>query len=471
MTSPHANIPGIDRLLRDPAAMTLMSQYGRLAVVDALREAVTTVRQDLLTKGSVETDSRLRIINLADASLAQAHAPSLVAVFNLTGTVLHTNLGRAVLPAEAIAAIANVAAEPSNLEYDRVSGKRGDRDSHLERWLVRLTGAEAATVVNNNAAAVMLVLNTFAKRREVLVSRGELVEIGGSFRIPDVMQAAGAVLREVGTTNRVHLRDYADNVTTRTALIMKVHPSNYRIEGFTAGVQETALAALAKEKAIPFVIDLGSGTLIEFGSLGLPPEPSVQATLASGADLITFSGDKLLGGPQAGIIVGRRELIERLKKNAMIRALRVDKLTIAALEAVLRLYADPTRARTRIPTLRLLTRPLADISALAQALLPAVRTALHAIAQVETIACLSQIGSGALPVDVLPSMGLALRPVANVVRGDAAADLSLRLRELPRPVIGRIHQGAIILDLRCLEDPAAFLEQLRFIRAPSAISA
>jgi L-seryl-tRNA(Ser) seleniumtransferase len=331
----------------------------------------------------------------------------------------------------------------------------------VETWLTRVTGAEAATVVNNCAAAVMLILNTFAPRKEVIVARGELVEIGGAFRIPDVMTTAGAKLREVGTTNRVHLRDYAEAITPRTAMLMKIHPSNYRIEGFTASVPEADLAALAHEHGLPLAVDLGSGTLLDFAAFGLPHEPTVQETLAQGADLVAFSGDKLLGGPQAGIIVGKRELIAKIRKNPMTRALRLDKIIIAALAATLRLYGDADRAREKIPTLRLLTRAEADIAALAARVLPAVREAVSGIADVAVQACASQIGSGALPVDLLPSCALVLSPKAPL----GVEALAAQLRALPRPVIGRIHQGALWLDLRCLEDEAGFMSQLQRLAA------
>ncbi len=461
MTAPTSVIPSIDRLLKDAAVIPLIGTYGHVPVVAALREAAAAIRAQALVDISAASDVGPHVIVRATVTLAAAHAPSLVTVFNLTGTVLHTNLGRAALPASAVAALVQVAEAPTNLEYSLTSGKRGDRDVHLESWLTQLTGAAAVTVVNNNAAAVLLVLNTFARRRAVLVSRGELVEIGGAFRVPEVMRAAGAVLREVGTTNRVHLRDYAEAIDSRTALIMKIHPSNYRIEGFTASVPESELAALAKARGIPFVVDLGSGTLLDFAQFGLPHEPTVQETLAQGADLVTFSGDKLLGGPQAGIIVGRAAMIARLKKNPMTRALRVDKLTIAALEAVLRLYADPARARAQIPTLRLLTRPLAEIEALAATLLPTLSAALQGLASVQITACASQIGSGALPVDLLPSCGLALRPLA--ARKLSLAHLAARLRRLPKPVLGRLHQDALLLDLRCLENPAEFLAQMALL--------
>ena len=456
-------VPSIDELLRCAPVSTLVDAYGRELVTTTARECVSELRQSIAAggePGASGTDAAL-IEQIAER-LAACMAPTLKPVFNLTGTVLHTNLGRAPMPAEAIAAMTAVASGASNLEFDLARGRRGDRDSLVEDWICRLTGAEAATVVNNNAAAVLLVLNTLAQRREVLVSRGELVEIGGSFRIPDVMSRAGARLVEVGTTNRTHAADFAAAIGERTGLVMKVHTSNYVIEGFTASVPEPELAALAHAADQPFVVDLGSGTLVDLSRWGLPREQTVAETLAHGTDLVTFSGDKLLGGPQCGIVAGKRELVKRVKRNPMKRALRVDKVTLAALGAVLRLYADPDRVAERVPALRLLTRPQDEIAAQAARMLPLLAAALGADAEVAIEDCRSQIGSGALPVDVLPSAALTVRlPGA---RGRALERLAARLRDLPVPVVGRIHDDRLWLDLRCLDEEGAFSEQLALLR-------
>jgi len=460
----QAAIPSVDRLLRAPDGAALIDAYGRQPVTQAVRDDLAALRRRIAVEGEdAHADAAEGVIIGRVAAVLEAMlVPSLRPVFNLTGTVLHTNLGRAPLPPEAIDAVVTVAGGASNLEYNVATGKRGDRDDHLDDWVSKLTGAEAATVVNNNAAAVLLVLNALANRKEVPVSRGELIEIGGAFRIPDIMARAGCKLIEVGTTNRTHLKDFAEAIGPRTGLLMKVHTSNYEVQGFTASVPEAELAALAHDHDLPFVVDLGSGTLTDLARFGLPHEPTAQVTLAAGADIVTFSGDKLLGGPQAGLIAGRADLIARIKKNPMKRAMRCDKMTIAALASVLRLYADPDRLVDRIPTLRLLARPIEDIAATAARLLPALAARFGDTAAVESVPCKSQIGSGSLPAERLPSQALVIRPAAGKGTGSALKRIAASFRALPVPVIGRIQEDAFWLDLRCLEagDEAAFLAQL-----------
>jgi L-seryl-tRNA(Ser) seleniumtransferase len=457
MTSrPLSALPSVDRVLRQDAAAPLLARHGRAALTDAVRGTLAEMRAELRAAGSRAPGGAGAVLARAAERLADEARPSLRPLHNLTGTVVHTNFGRAPLPAEAIEAMAAAARGPVNLEYDLQSGRRGERDAHVEALVCRLTGAEAATVVNNNAAALLLALSTLAARREVPVSRGELVEIGGSFRLPELMARSGCRLREVGTTNRTHLADYASAVGPKTALLLKVHASNYAIEGYTAAVPEADLARLCRERGLPFVVDLGSGTLAELRAFGLPHERTVQETLAQGADLVTFSGDKLLGGPQAGFVAGRAALVERVRRNPLRRALRVDKLTLAALGAVLRLYADPDRLVARLPVLRLLARPAAEIRAQAGRLRPHLQAALGAKWSVEAVACESQIGSGALPAGRIESAGLAIRP--------GTERLAAAFRRLPVPVIGRTHQGAFLLDLRCLEDEAGFIAQLSKLR-------
>jgi L-seryl-tRNA(Ser) seleniumtransferase len=452
-------LPSVDRLLKLKAIDALVSRYGRPLVVATIRTELEVQRAKLEHASSAARIDNAILVAACTERLHTAVSASLKPVFNLTGTVLHTNLGRAPMPQCAAEAVMQAMTSPLNLEFNLRAGKRGERDNHVERWLTQLTGAAAALVVNNNAAAVYLTLNTLALRKEVAVSRGELIEIGGAFRIPDIMGRAGCKLHEVGTTNRTHAKDYAAAISSRTAAIMKVHTSNYAIQGFTAAAPESELAALAHDRGLPFIVDLGGGALVNLEDYGLPHEPTPREALTRGADIVTFSGDKLLGGPQCGLIVGRVDLIARIKKNPMKRALRVDKMTLAALEAVLRLYANPDRLKHELPTLHWLTRPLADIEAQAQRVLPAVQTALGAQVQARVIACASQIGSGSLPVDTLPSSGIALKPTARR-SGVAVEMLATAFRALPVAVIGRIKDGAFMLDLRCLDDEAGFIAQL-----------
>lgn len=455
------NLPAVDRLLRGPGAAALIAEHGHTLVAGEARALLDGLRTravaGTLLAAAVQPEA-------LDSALAQhVHgrlAPRLQRVINLTGTVIHTNLGRALLADEALAHLLAMMAGPNNLEYDLATGGRGDRDSVVEELLCTLTGAEAATVVNNNAAAVLLGIAAMAGGREVIVSRGELVEIGGAFRMPDVMASAGATLVEVGTTNRTHPHDYERAINERTALVMKVHTSNYAVQGFTAAVDEATLAPLCHARGVPLATDLGSGALVDLAKWGLPREPLPQEMLAAGCDVVTFSGDKLLGGPQAGLIVGSKAEISRIRKFPMKRALRMSKLPLAALEATLRLYLRPERLTQDLPTLRLLTRPLEQIEATVQAVLPALAQAVAPRFTVSAVALQGQIGSGSLPVERLPSAGVAIAPMARKAQGRALDELATALRSLPLPVIGRIADDQLLLDLRCLEDPQALLGQL-----------
>jgi L-seryl-tRNA(Ser) seleniumtransferase len=457
---PFRNLPSVDSVLKTPAAANLLDQFGRAMSTQAVRAALQDARAAL--RQGVEAAPSADEIAVESFARLEEGRSSLRAVFNLTGTVLHTNLGRAAYAETAIEAAIEAMREPVALEFDLMSGKRGDRDDHVRDLLCALTGAEDATVVNNNAAAVLLCLNTLAAGREAIVSRGELIEIGGAFRMPDIMARAGAKLVEVGTTNRTHPRDYDRAVTSETGVILKVHTSNYRIQGFTAEVGTTELARIASAAKVPLLHDLGSGTLVDLASYGLPKEPTVSEIVAEGADVVTFSGDKLLGGPQAGFIVGRRDLIAAINRNPMKRALRVDKVRLAAIEATLKLYRDPDRLAKRLPTLRFLTRPLREVEAQAARLMPYVARVVGDAFAVEVCACRSQVGSGALPTETISSAGLALGSGAS---GSAIQDLAFRLRALPRPVIGRIEDGRLVLDLRCLDDEESFLSNLAHLKA------
>ncbi|MDA8255919.1 MAG: L-seryl-tRNA(Sec) selenium transferase [Betaproteobacteria bacterium] len=460
--NPLSQLPSVDRLLSAAMLAAMVETHGRAVVTATVREVLAATRAAV--KEGASPPDEVALIARVGAGVTAKMQPKLRPVFNLTGTVLHTNLGRAPLPEEAVQALVAAARSPCALEYNIASGGRGDRDDIVNELLCALTGAEAATVVNNNAAAVFLLLNTLAQKQQAIVSRGELIEIGGAFRVPDIMSRAGAKLVEVGTTNRTHLRDFAEAINPRTAMLMKVHASNYAIHGFTHAVPEAELAALAHRHNLPFVIDLGSGTLADLAAYGLPHEPTPAEAIAAGADLVTFSGDKLLGGPQAGLLVGRKDLIAKIKKNPLKRALRVGKLTLAALEAVLALYRDPDRLHLRVTAVRQLTRPEADIAAQAVRLLPALRAALSGLqVTADIVALKSQIGSGSLPVDRLPSAGFAITPQGR--RSGILNRIERGLRALPRPVIGRIEDGALLLDLRCLQaqeeaEFAALLAQL-----------
>ncbi|MGU7775111.1 L-seryl-tRNA(Sec) selenium transferase [Burkholderia sp. MR1-5-21] len=466
-----ARVPSVERVLSSAPLQPVLDEYGRTRVLNAVRAELerwrTAAQHD---PSAAEPLDEARIAAAVARTLAAQSASAMRAVFNLTGTVLHTNLGRALLPDDAVRAVVVALTQPVSLEFDLATGRRGDRDSLVDALLCELTGAEAATVVNNNAAAVLLTLSALAARHEVIVSRGELVEIGGAFRIPDIMSRAGARLREVGTTNRTHLHDYADAIGPRTALLMKVHCSNYAISGFTKEVTLPELAPLAREHGLPVAVDLGSGVLADLTQWGLPHETTVRETVAGGANVVTFSGDKLLGGPQAGLIVGDRALIAKINRHPLKRALRVGKLTLAALEPVLRLYQAPEFLRERLTTLRLLTRPRQDIADAAARVAPALQAAVGSGYMVSVEPMFSQIGSGALPVDQLPSAGLVVRTPDGKRGGRALAQLEKRLRAWPRPVLGRVADGALRLDLRCLEaaDEAAFVAQCTRVAEPAA---
>ena len=442
MTTPRI-LPSIDRLRRRPLVRALETEYGREAALAALRTAADHLREGLT--GTDPTSIRDRdqaaaaIERRAATVLAARLEPSLTTVINATGVVVHTNLGRAPLAREAAARVAELAAGYTNLEYDLAEGGRGARHTHAARLLTQVTGAPAAVVVNNNAAAVLLVLAALAHGREAVVSRGELIEIGGGFRIPDILRQSGAVLREVGTTNRTRIADYAAAVGDRTALILRVHPSNFRIEGFTARPGLEELVALGRRLDVPVVEDLGSGQLTEVPTGGVD-EPSVAASVGAGAAVCCFSGDKLLGGPQAGIIVGEEEPLSRVRSHPLMRALRVDKMTYAALEATLTEHARG-RARTTVPVVRMLAAPVDEVDARARAL--AGRLSDHPLFGVDVVDGLSTVGGGGAPGSALPTRLARLTP-----RAHSAARLVARLRELRPPVIARIEQDRVVLDLR-----------------------
>lgn len=453
-------LPSVDKILQSELFADLSACYGLDTVTSEVRDRLDALRQQLLQKNkdsrgdagnNQEKVSHATVISWLHTevtSLLQSHfSPSLKRVVNLTGTVLHTNLGRAPYPESAIDAMVEISRGACNLEFDLEQGKRGRRDDHVEEWICKLTGAEAATTVNNNAAAVLLTLNTIALEKNVIVSRGELIEIGGSFRVPAIMKKAGCKLREVGTTNRTHLSDYADAIGKKTAALMKVHTSNYEINGFTKSIDASALADLAHTRNIPLIDDLGSGTLTDLSVLGLPYERTAHDAISDGADIITFSGDKLLGGPQCGIIAGRADLIRLIDQNPMKRALRLDKVTLAALEAVLKLYAKPEKVAETIPSLKLLSRTNDEIEQTALKLKSSIEKTLVEL-NVSVQPCQSQIGSGALPTRTLESYAVVIEGNANY----SATRLAESFRRMSVPVIGRVSQDSFWLDCRGLDD-------------------
>ncbi len=444
--SPLRALPSVDAVLGSAAVAGLLARYSRAAVTESVRACLDEARRELRRHGT-EAPGVDDIVDAVATRLRAAEELPLRPVINATGVVVHTNLGRALLAEEAVSALTDAALHPVNLEYDLERGERGERDDLVEADLCALTGAEAATVVNNNAAAVLLALNTLAERREVIVSRGELIEIGGSFRIPDVMAKSNVILREVGTTNRTHARDYAEAIGAQTALLLKVHTSNYRVVGFTAEVTLPELAAIGREHQLPVMEDLGSGALVDLARWGLPAEPVVAERITQGADLVTFSGDKLLGGPQCGLIAGRRELIARIRRNPLKRALRCDKLTLAALAATLRLYRYAPDLPAALPTLRALTRPLAEIEQVATEACRRLQQALGDEYRVAVVDARSEIGSGSVPTQTLPSKAVAVtHPTIGAHR------IAERFRRADPPVIGRVHEGRFLLDVRTVDD-------------------
>lgn len=437
-------IPKVDKLLAEPFCVTLLAEHPRPVVLAVVRQVLDALRSAGKNKTLTKADLQSVAIEVRiKQCLTASETPSLRRVVNGTGVVLHTNLGRAALAPCLREQLAEIAFGYSTLEYDVTTGERGDRNAHVAQLICQLTGAEAALVVNNNAAAVLLVLSALAAGREVIVSRGELVEIGGSFRIPEVMAQGGAILKEVGTTNRTHPRDYRAAITEQTAMLLKVHCSNFALVGFTAEVAVAELAAIGREHGLPVVADIGSGNLVDWQGVPGMTEPRVQEYLAAGADLVTFSGDKLLGGPQAGIIIGSAALVNLLKKHPLLRALRVDKLTLTALEGTLRLYRDERIAWTEIPTLRLLRLPADELKKGGQQVVRRLRRQLPAAISLELIAGVSQVGGGALPLAELPTWLVAVRSTTL-----APQELEAGLRQQPVPVVGRIARGEFLLDLR-----------------------
>lgn len=442
----YRSIPKVDVLLEDDAIKASINIYGREIVVDAIRIETEALRKFIGTCDS-EEDAQDAITNVAASIVVRAEKmlkPNMKRLINATGTILHTNLGRAPIGQEHMKHIAEIATGYSNLEYNLEAGKRGERYSHFEELLCKITGAEAAMAVNNNAAAVMLVLSSLGRGGEVIVSRGELIEIGGKFRIPDVMEQSGATLVEVGTTNKTHYSDYEDAITENTAALLKVHTSNYRIVGFTESVVNEELVEIGKKHDIPVVEDLGSGVLIDLSKYGITYEPTVQDAIRAGVDVVSFSGDKLLGGPQAGIIIGKKKYIDKMKKNPLTRALRIDKFTAAALEVVLQEYLSEERAIKRLPVLQMITKPLAEVDKEARKLKRFLNS-LDLDVELGIEKCESQIGGGSLPLERIPSMAVTMKP-----RKISTAELEECMRFLPVPIIPRTLNDKILLDVRTI---------------------
>ena len=443
----YRSIPKVDILLADEGIKVLIEAYSRESVMEAIHSEMEKLRAYIGTCDDEEkAKHQIALLNENIAkAVAAMHTPNMKKVINGTGTILHTNLGRAPISYEHMMKAAEIVSGYSNLEYNLEAGRRGERYSHFEKLLCKLTGAEAAMAVNNNASSVLLILSSLAKGGEVIVSRGELIEIGGKFRIPDVMEQSGASLVEVGTTNKTHYEDYEEAITEETKALLKVHTSNYRIVGFTESVGIDELVPIAKEHEIPVVEDLGSGVLIDLEKYGLTHEPTVQESIAHGADVVCFSGDKLLGGPQAGIIIGKKKYIDMMKKNQLTRALRIDKFTAAALELVLQEYLSEEQAVQHIPVLRMITEPLDEVARRARSLARTIRST-DLPAKVDVVSCESQIGGGSLPMERIPSMAVAIHP-----KHESVAALEDQMRHLTVPMIPRTVNDTIMLDVRTVE--------------------
>jgi len=443
-------LPGVDHILELCGALPFFKEIPKTVLVSSIRKILETLRSGILGADqdiAAESLSDAHITEAVMAAVIKATTPNLKPLVNATGVVVHTNLGRSLLPNAVVENIAMIAGRYSNLEYDLEAGKRGSRYASVEDLLCEISGAQAAMAVNNNAGAVLLCLETFARNKEVIVSRGELVEIGGSFRVPDVMAKSGGILREVGTTNRTHMRDYENAIRANTALLLKVHRSNYSVIGFTAEVSLKELVELGARHGVPVIEDLGSGTFIDFSKYGLVKEPTVQDSVAAGTDIVTFSGDKLLGGPQAGIIVGKKSIVDQIKQNPLARALRIDKLTLAALESTLRLYRDEEKAVGMIPTLRMLTMNIGEIETRASNLVEELKNIGNSSLEISLIERSSRAGGGALPLLDLPSRCLRIR-----LQGMSANALEKSLRENDPPIIGRLEDDAYLMDPRTLRD-------------------
>ena len=441
----YKQLPKVDRLIKDERLKPLFDRHPRTMVVEAIRTHLEALRRSLSGKGPLPS---LEYGDVVDSFVGWAQSAlerNLVRAINGTGIVLHTGLGRAPIPPTARLALMEVMDRYCTLQIDRETGKRGDRNAPVEELFRQITGAESALVVNNNAAATLLILNTLAGGKEVIISRGELVEIGGSFRIPDVLRRSGATMVEVGTTNRTHLKDYQGAIQSQTGLILRVHPSNYRIVGFTHRVPLEDLAALAHEKGILVADDLGSGALVDLSRWGLPKEPMVQESLRAGADVVCFSGDKLLGGPQCGIILGRKELVDRMKKNPLTRALRVDKMTFAVLEATLRLFLDEAALLENHPVLSMLTEPLERIRKRCLLLVRKLKSVVGSRGRVDAVEDFSETGSGSLAAQPLPTWAVSVS-----LHGLSNEDLAKTLRLSHPPVFGRIQEDRFILDCRTI---------------------